>query len=151
MAEAKRAAGSLAKQPNETELQYVQRYYAMPDASRELASRLEHLRHNRKLVNKVIRNFGWESSTVAAIYGDVLPTLGEIIARWTEAHDQAYDRWVEEVANTPIDDAAWEEELERRAEIENPEIERVNITTRYSMTRPSVPARDCIQQSRVLL
>jgi hypothetical protein len=130
MAAAKAAAGSLAQQPHETALAFVQRYLTMDEASQDLAMAPENLCHERKKINKAIRELrdgelpsGWRLVSSSS------PALGKIWDRWEAAAHAANNAWVEQVANTPIDDAAWEEELERRAELENPEIERVTVIT----------------------
>jgi len=133
---AKRAAGALAQQPHESNRNYVQRYLALSTAEQGLVDPIYAIRHNRKLINTVLRaithadhaELPWQMWTVIQTYGgDTLPALRQIQARWEEATRVAHDKWQEEVANRPIDDAACEEELKRRHEIENPKIERINV------------------------
>lgn len=131
MAEAKGAAGELAQQPGETGMQYLSRYYAMTEAEQDLSYRPEKCRDERKMINEVIRylrdgELYWRARNVLSSS----PMLSRIWDRYEAALQRANDARIEEIANKPIDDAAWEQELERRAEIENPVIERVFIGSR---------------------
>jgi hypothetical protein len=128
MTTAKKAAGSLAKQPTETEIAYVQRYYTMTEAEQDLSQRPEDFRRERKLINEVIRKLRdgelcWRAQKVSS----VSPTLCTILDRRHAEGKRIFNEWAARVANTPIDDAAWEQQLEWRKEMENPEIERVEV------------------------
>jgi hypothetical protein len=57
----------------------------------------------------------------------VSATLCTILDRRHTEGERIFNEWAEQVVNTPIDDAAWEQELEWRKEMENPEIERVEV------------------------
>jgi hypothetical protein len=127
MAAAKRAARELAHQPDETGTQYVRRYYAMTEAEQELSYRPKKCRAERNLINEVIRalqqgELHWRARNVLSCS----PILSRIWERYEAALQRASEARIEEIANTPIDDAAWEKELERRAEFENPGIEWVS-------------------------
>jgi hypothetical protein len=128
MTTAKKAAGSLAKQPTETEIAYIQRYLTMTEAEQDLSQRPEDFRRERKLINEVIRKLRdgelcWRAQKVSS----VSPTLSTILDRRHAEGKRIFNEWAERVANTPIDDAAWEQQLEWRKEMENPEIERVEV------------------------
>jgi hypothetical protein len=132
MKAAKEAAGLLVQQPGETQTAWVQRYLAtMSKEEQDLASRPEDLRRERKRINHVLRqlrdgdDLDWQSRTLTQ--DTSLPMLNRILEHWGVLWQQAYDTRQQEIANTPIDDEAWEDELKRRAEIENPEIERVCV------------------------
>jgi hypothetical protein len=47
------------------------------------------------------------------------PPLDEIMRRYSLARAEGEANWHRDVANTPIDDAAWEHELARRSEIDD--------------------------------
>jgi hypothetical protein len=51
--------------------------------------------------------------------GAVPPLLDEIIARYRTAEREADETWRKQVEATPIDDAAWEKESERRRQLED--------------------------------
>jgi hypothetical protein len=127
MRKAKKAAGPLAQQPGETPIAYVQRYYTMSEAEQDLSQQVEDFRRERKVINKVIRGLRDDELISEAHNLDRSATLTALKERWRVLWKQRHDEYVEMIANTPIDDAAWEEELQRRREIENPEIERVNV------------------------
>jgi hypothetical protein len=51
--------------------------------------------------------------------GRNLPELATpFVTRFETAEQKAIEEWEQKIAQTPIDDAAWEEELERRRDIE---------------------------------
>jgi hypothetical protein len=133
---AKKKAGPLAQQPGETGIAYYQRYCTMSEAEQDLSYAPERLRAERKAINKVIRGLRDDelvSEASQGIYRGIMECSEALIVirdRWDVLFKQDYDKFVEMIANRPIDDAAWEEELQRRRDLENPQVERVNVVFR---------------------
>ena len=125
MTEAKRFAGKLLQQPGETSYEYITRWLEMPKAAQDLAIQPDHLRRDRAAIHFTIRELGdrdgrlhWRVHNVVVMEPSPSPTLCRIWSRYEDALDDANKAFAEQIAQTPIDDAAWEEELERRAEFE---------------------------------
>ena len=130
MKQAKKKAGPLARQPGEAAMAHYQRYRMMTDAEQDLAYQPNRLQRERKVINKVIRGLRDDELVSEARYSpydSITASVAPIVERYDVLWKQDHDKYVEVIANTPIDDAAWEKELERRREIENPEIERVEL------------------------
>jgi hypothetical protein len=72
----------------------------------------------RRKINSALKSI---KKDVLARYhheGDNLPQFAEAQARYAAAVAAADKTWKDEVAKRPIDDAAWEEELEWRRQID---------------------------------
>jgi hypothetical protein len=88
----------------------------MSEADQELAMRPETLRCDRRVTRETIAAI--DAGLVPEHHGIRVPLLDEIFARYDAARRAADEAWAVEVARRPIDDAAWERELERRRKYE---------------------------------
>ena len=121
MRAARLAAGPLAKQRKETKLSFVRRYLEMSEAEQKIVDRWEEPRLTRKKIKEVILTVRdhrkiphYASPELLAL----VPLLDAINARYEVAARAANEAWKQKVGETPIDDAAWQRELEFRARIE---------------------------------
>ena len=116
MREAKNRIGPLARRPGETSAAYERRCMAMTKADQERVDQVEGLRLEQHTINIVLDEIArdvvpWRD---AGCLVAKVPLLATIIARYEAACEVASEVWHREVAATPVDDAAWEQELERR-------------------------------------
>jgi hypothetical protein len=133
MTEVKRIAGNLMQQPGETSRDYIQRWFKMTNEAQDLASQPALLRRDRKDINFVIRELyevrlNWRIHRLVLVEPAPSPMLCQIWSRYDDACREANQTWAEQIAQTPIDDAAWEEELKWRADCENPAYERIDLS-----------------------
>ena len=121
MQAARERAGSLAQQHGETLRQFDKRYLAMSDAERELAGEASHFQSMRRDINEIIATLQNNAAVPWPLpHGDYQPPLLlEIAARYEAASKAADERYIAEVAARPVDDAAWQQELERRRHFED--------------------------------
>jgi hypothetical protein len=87
------------------------------DACRRVCLRDDRSELNRHIIkplreNRVPRQCGFTS------WPDKLPTVNVLLSRYDAARDAAHEARKREIEATPIDDAAWESELRRRASVE---------------------------------
>jgi hypothetical protein len=120
--EAKRAAGPLCQQSGERNWNFYRRCKAMSEADRELVSELDCLRRNRSDINCEILPYLQEDSFPRfQIY---VPEAKELFAPFEQRRDAAFKaaraEWERECEQIPIDDTAWEQELQRRAAFDAP-------------------------------
>jgi hypothetical protein len=119
MRDAKRLAGPLAQQPGETGRDYCGRVLAMADAEQQIAHEVGLHREVRRVINKTLRTMGEGYLPSGGwIPEETRAPLATIKARYDAALKAAEEVRPREIEATPIDDAAWEEELRRRASIE---------------------------------
>ena len=115
----KREAGSLLRQPKETSLHYVTRCLAMPESERAPLTAYDRARWHRQDVRRALQAILQEQTLpleVAHHSEELVAILGPLVQRWSVASRAEHDRCTKEIADrTPIDDAAWQRELERRA------------------------------------
>ena len=64
----------------------------------------------------------WRSNDIGS--DGVPPSFAVLVERYHAAWDAAVEAYEIKIAATPVDDAAWQAELERRAEIDKPVDER---------------------------
>jgi hypothetical protein len=88
----------------------------MTKADQERVDQVEGLRLEQHTINIVLDEIArdvvpWRD---AGCLVAKVPLLATIIARYEAACEVASEVWHREVAATPVDDAAWEQELERR-------------------------------------
>lgn len=88
----------------------------MNEEDRELAGESECLQANRSEINRVIKQL--RDGSVSWNMRDKLPLLDTIVARYEAAVEAGDEKFIAECAARPIDDAAWQKELERRAELD---------------------------------
>jgi hypothetical protein len=126
---------------DETKTEYTRRAIAMSDADLSTAGRVLEIQQYRATLKKVIDaladgefprvvggsiHSGNRASEIAAILPDdltdqalpVTALIFEFAHRYGVAWRKARADWLEAKRQTPIDDAAWQAELDRRADIE---------------------------------
>jgi hypothetical protein len=116
MREAKIRIGPLARRPGETSAAYERRCLAMTKTDQERVDQVEGLRLEQHTINivldEVARNvIPWRDAGCLVVR---VPLFAAILASYEAACIVADEAWHREVAATPVDDAAWEQELERR-------------------------------------
>jgi hypothetical protein len=81
----------------------------------------DNLQRRRRGINMIIKSMREENRVPHGVYlyhafgADPLPApLDAIVRRYLVAKQAADEAWERDVAATPVDDAAWEDELERR-------------------------------------
>ena len=123
LAKAKAAPGAFVHNPGETEGQFTMRWLQLPLSDDEKLKAIDwqvHQQH-RKGINKALKLIA-EGEMPFGPRCDLPPKAKHLLeAAWEkyEAADKAAHAEAEEkIRNTPIDDAAWEEELRYRAEWE---------------------------------
>ena len=123
LTQTRRAAGALWRQPGETATAYVTRWLAMTEA--EQARTAEPIdRGQRRDLREALAALQrgelpseW-STGLPRLHGLNLPTLARLLAKREAARDAAIEAVRRQRAATPVDDAAWAEELARRADYE---------------------------------
>jgi hypothetical protein len=119
--EAKRLAGPLAPQPRERIRDHYARYVAMTEHEKELSRTVGNIQDVRHESNKVLRCItkGYLPLHIDCCFRkEIEPVLATIKARYDAAKKTAEVVRLRQIEATPIDDAAWEEELRRRASLE---------------------------------
>jgi hypothetical protein len=119
MRAAQKTVGPLARQPGESGADYHRRWRAMSEADQERAIRTDHLRHRRHCIRRalaVLRKGFLPSRNDCELAKATV--LDELIARRDAAYEAARAAWVKKKETTPIDDVAWQAELERRRQLE---------------------------------
>jgi hypothetical protein len=123
---ARHAAGSLLRQP-ETQYQATHRYLDMAEEDRARLDRVVFTQHLRRDVAEFRRAL--EAGRLMPPHGlalawrlEAIPTAGPALRilfdRYEAAWERARQQRRDEILATPIDDAAWAKELERRAGLE---------------------------------
>jgi hypothetical protein len=120
--DADRSLGPLGRQRGESRRAYNRRFSNMSREERDevvgagsSGPDIHELRDVLKQVRDDLVPWRWVFGSEAP------PPLGAVIARYRAAEEAADARWHDEVAATPVDDAAWERELKRRQECEDDE------------------------------
>jgi hypothetical protein len=93
----------------------------MGEAEREIVDRWEEARHRRieiKVIILIVRDQRIIPHHASPELLALIPLLDTINARYEVAARAANEVWKRKVAETPIDDAAWQRELEFRARVE---------------------------------
>jgi hypothetical protein len=122
MRELKLKGSPLYKQAGENDVAYIQRVSTMRNEDMRMATEPNDLKFYRHFIKKVL----------AALREDALPEWNDtmqsgdaakaLVAPFLERYDAAFkaarEEWECEMAATPVDDAAWEEELLRRRCVE---------------------------------
>jgi hypothetical protein len=115
MRAAKLRAGALAQQPGETRTVYTKRWIAATEAEQELMGADDEFRFKRQFIQRIIKSL--RSDGMPSWYdlshtrGVAMPTMRTIRQRYEEARLAADEAWHQRVAETPIDDEAWSQEL----------------------------------------
>jgi hypothetical protein len=117
--EAKQLAGPLLQQPGENRLSYFHRCRVLPEAEGNLLQEVWRHQRTRSEINQQLRTIAkgelpdhlWRQPQIEVL-------LTTILARRDAAREAAWEVRRRQIEATPIDDAAWEEELRRRADIE---------------------------------
>jgi hypothetical protein len=111
---AKLAAGPLNRQPGETKTAHIRRYYNMSESERGSLVPVHTHEERRQDINEAIKALRNDNLPNHRSWDGVEAITAPIQGRWDAAHAAAYDAKRKEIEATPIDDAAWEEELRRR-------------------------------------
>jgi hypothetical protein len=116
---ADRAPGSLGQQPGETLRAYEKRFSNMTREEKEQVINRDRDAYLPE-INSVLKQLRsgavpWRWFAMGCATPPV--PLDAIMTRYQKACKEADARWHAEVAQTPIDDAAWERELRWRREI----------------------------------
>jgi hypothetical protein len=132
---AAKAGGLLNKQPGEGDTEYHRRYWEMTPEEQELTHPVNESRFRRASIRKTIKQLQNNCLAQACYEGEwlmkdasVAKVLGPILASHKAAHDAAEEKRRQEILATPIDDAAWEKELQRRGSYERRGSEPLSIT-----------------------
>jgi hypothetical protein len=115
--QANRTVGPLAQQSGETPSEHLKRYLAMSEQEQKLCGIASDHRWRRKEIREAIKEL--QSNTVPRNFQH--EAISVIQTRLEAARLAAEEKRTAEILATPIDDAAWEEELRWRAWIENGE------------------------------
>ena len=122
---AAKAAGPLNQQPVETNTAHFQRWFGMTPEEQEIVSPVSESRCHRSNIKKAIKRLQnnrlpHSSDDLDWLLKDasVAKVLGPIHASYVAAREAAEEKRKQEILATPIDDVAWEKELQRRASIE---------------------------------
>lgn len=115
--EANKGLGPLGRQLGESKRAYHERLFNMTRSDRDRV--IDSLGPDDQPFKKALKTLTdgfipryWNNST------EPPAPLGEIIQRYAAARQRAQEDWIAMIEATPIDDAAWEEELRRRKFIE---------------------------------
>jgi hypothetical protein len=120
----KSALGPLAQQPRESVFVYWRRARRVTGENGDRIMDAEKRRRDRQTINDVQRalergEVPSHTSNYCFLCGIPSPLLTALRERYHAALSAAIDAYrAAHVARTPIDDAAWQQELERRARIE---------------------------------
>lgn len=115
MRDAKTKAGALTQQPGETHTTYGRRWLAMSDTERALVSPVQNSQFRRQDINRAIREIQKQSFYFYAAPSCAGVLIAPFVTRYRAAQKAAEEELARKVAMTPIDDAAWRQELRRRA------------------------------------
>ncbi|UGX95790.1 hypothetical protein G6321_00011880 [Bradyrhizobium barranii subsp. barranii] len=107
-------AGPLARQAGERDTVWVSRFLSMGGEDRELAGESECIRADRREINRLIKELR-DGSVSWGNMRDKLPLLDTIVVRYEAAVQAGDEKFIAECAARPVDDAAWQAELEWRA------------------------------------
>jgi hypothetical protein len=120
LARAKQEAGVLCQRNDETKTQYLGRYFAMTEPEKERAEQVACIEDRRRGINRAIKMLRADEipGPQRTDQGGNEPPLASLLANFDAAHSEAYRQRERQIEATPIDDAAWEQELERRRRIE---------------------------------
>jgi hypothetical protein len=115
------AGRPLIKQSGEGLRQYRDRWLAMNKSDQEIAQTAICIQDQRREINEVIKELRkgrvpWRLNGTGI--STPPPPLDAIIARHDAATDAEIEKWKARIAAKPIDDAAWEHELEYRRRVE---------------------------------
>jgi hypothetical protein len=115
---AKLAAGPLSRQPGETKLAHVRRYYsATTEGGRAALVPVYTHEERRQEINEAIKDLRNDTLPNHRSWAGVEDIIAPMENRWLAAHAAASEALRKEIEATPIDDAAWERELQRRASL----------------------------------
>ena len=121
---AKLAAGPLIRQPGETKTAHIRRYFAMSETDRSRLFPVHTHEQRRQDVNTAIKALRNDTLPAHRSWDGVEAILAPLESRWRAAHAAACEGRRKEIQATPIDDAAWERELQHRAACERMFAER---------------------------
>jgi hypothetical protein len=108
----------LRQQPGESIRAYYQRSKMMSQAERDLLQQAHWCQNLRQQINRVIKNLQNNERPDCNGETAIDELIEPVMTRWKMAHDAAIQKLEEKASARPIDDAAWEEELRRRAEFD---------------------------------
>lgn len=118
MADAKKACADLIAKFGTTKAEMEIAYWRLTEEERERWSTVNEPWWKRQQINnakKLLRN---DSIPRCLEEGSGLPEIADILARYEAAEAKADQVWRDRVAQTAIDDAAWERELADRRKID---------------------------------
>jgi hypothetical protein len=118
LAEAKAAAGAGCRRPSETNKEYSRRRDLMSDHERSLVGEVVEAQRQRGRITQTLKLIARDELPLIWDEGGGRVELATATARYEAASRAAEQAWRDEVAHRPIDDPAWEGELQRRARIE---------------------------------
>jgi hypothetical protein len=120
MRELKLKGSPLHRQPDEKQSAFLHRFCAMSKADMDVACEPDMLRAYRRNIKMALAML--REDCVADLWacdvGDARAIIAPFIERYKAAFAAARNEWNREMAQTPVDDAAWEKELRRRKQIE---------------------------------
>ena len=103
----------------------AERYFRWRDASerdQELINAVQDIQTRRRELNCALKLLREDRIPRSLDEGFLLPAVAFFKARYDEAYEKAHQQREREILATPIDDAAWEEELAFRRKIESGEL-----------------------------
>ena len=125
MRELKLKGSPLYRRPDEDALAFLRRLHAMSNADMDVACEPDMLKDYRRDIKKALAMLRKDGVANLQCSLDVGEAARVIIAPFIERYDAAFraarEVWEKEKARTPVDDAAWEEELRWRKRIEDRE------------------------------
>jgi hypothetical protein len=116
--EAHQSLGPLGRQKGESERAYGRRFSTMSHENQNtILDRLPFSPYPHE-ITEALKILQCDNIPRRLPFIEKLPTLFAIIARYEAAFEAAQAEWQRGCEQTPIDDAAWERELERRRKME---------------------------------
>ena len=118
--QAKQEAGDALDRPGEDVVEYQHRYYRLTDEQQAQVGKVQTIEDRRKNLfqaAKALRGGHLPGAYYLHHAGELPPDADAITARYGAAVDAKVDEVRQRIETAPIDDDAWQEELERRAEV----------------------------------
>ena len=110
------------QQRGEGHAAWYRRFRQLPPEDQELFNEAANLKSDRQQINDLLKRIADDAIPDFTRGGSVIGRPAELVAPFLERYDAAFkaarEQWEQECLQIPVDDAAWEKELEWRAGIE---------------------------------
>ena len=93
-------------------------FLRLSDDEQKCVEPFMHARWNRKEINRALKMIAKDDLPMCEEDGGHLPEFAEVLARYEKANAAVVAAWQEKIAQSPIDDAAWEAELDWRRRVD---------------------------------